>query len=631
VATNWIIGTAGHIDHGKTSLVKALTGEDTDRLKEEKERGISIVLGFAQLQLPDGTRAGVVDVPGHERFVRTMLAGAHGMDLVLFTVAADDGVMPQTEEHLDILHLLGVTRGIFVVTKTDLVSEARTATVIAAIRDLASGTTLRGSPVLPFSSVTGAGLAELVDRIGTMLREGVKPRPQGRFRLPVDRAFASPGHGQIITGTAVAGEVRRGDTVRCLPGGGTWRVRGIEVHSETVDAGAWGQRLALNLAGSGRDLVERGDVICDTQITLTSERVDARFEIRPGARALKNHQRVRLHLGTAERLGKVVVSGSYGQVTVSPPVLALRGDRFILRDETAVRTIAGGVVLQPAAPRRSPADARVQRTLGILDTGDEVAVAGIFIDESGDFALPLTAIAERLNREPAEVRARLEGAPGLRAMTVDGDLLYARDGSYRQTCESLLSAVKAWHAAHPLMQGLDSEEARASLPTPVPVKMFRLLVQDLVDARSLVREGNLLRLAAHRVQLPPADAALVERIKGRLAESPLAPPDLKQLESGLGLDRRRLMELLRILERQHAIVFVAPDLCFAADVVDRLREDLGQYLDKSGTITAAEFRDRYKTSRKFAIPILEFFDRTGLTVRTGESRRLKQGRATETR
>jgi selenocysteine-specific elongation factor len=307
----FIIGTAGHIDHGKTSLVKALTGQDTDRLKEEKERGISIELGFAHLDLPDGTRAGVVDVPGHERFIRTMLAGAHGMDLVLFTVAADDGVMPQTVEHLDILHLLGVRRAIFVITKADLATTARVAEVEAAIGRLAAGTSLKGSPVVRFSSTTGEGLERLRMEIARALQPVDTDSSPGYFRLPIDRVFILQGHGLVVTGTALQGEVRVGDRVRCLPGSQLLRVRSLQVHGQSVSTATWGQRVALNLSSQERPSLERGHVICDERLTLTSGRFDASLEVRPTADAIKNHQRVRIHIGTAERLGKLVVLGSH--------------------------------------------------------------------------------------------------------------------------------------------------------------------------------------------------------------------------------------------------------------------------------------------------------------------------------
>ncbi|HEX2386020.1 MAG TPA: selenocysteine-specific translation elongation factor, partial [Candidatus Binatia bacterium] len=370
----YIIGTAGHIDHGKTSLIKALTGEDTDRLKEEKERGISIDLGFAHLDLPDGTQAGIVDVPGHERFIRNMLAGAHGIDLVLFTVAADDGVMPQTEEHLDIVHLLGVRQAIFIITKADLVSPARIGDVEEEIKILTLGTALENSAMLPFSAVTGQGLAEIRDEIIARLREVGRAAPKGYFRLPVDRAFILQGHGVVVTGTAQSGTIKPGDHVRALPGEQNFRVRSLQVHNHAVDAAGWGQRVALNLAGLEKAAIERGHVVCDEKLTMTTDRFDARLEIRPAAaKGVKSHQRVRIHLGTAERLGKLIVLGAketvapkesaFCQITLSEPLLALRGDRFIVRDETARRTLGGGVVVHPWAPRHKRGEADLEKRL----------------------------------------------------------------------------------------------------------------------------------------------------------------------------------------------------------------------------------------------------------------------------
>src|ERR1043166_7484454 len=361
----YIIGTAGQIDRGKAGLIKALTGEDTDRLKEEKERGISIDLGFAHFDLPDGTQAGIVDVPGHERFIRNTLAGAHGIDLVLFTVAADDGVMPQTEEHLDIVHLLGVKQAIFVVTKADLVSPARIRDVEEEIGILTFGTALENSPMIPFSAVTGEGLAHVREEIIRRLQQVGRTAPKGYFRLPVDRAFILQGHGVVVTGTAQSGSVKTGDHLRALPGNQTFRVRSIQVHNRAMEAAGWGQRVALNLAGLEKAAVERGHVICHEKLTRTTERFDAWLEVRPAAvKGIKNHQRVRIHfgnherarihLGPAERLEKLILLGSknklepkesgFCQIVLSEPLLALRGDRFIGPDEPGRRPPRAGRV-----------------------------------------------------------------------------------------------------------------------------------------------------------------------------------------------------------------------------------------------------------------------------------------------
>src|SRR5882724_9566243 len=434
----YIIGTAGHIDHGKTSLIKALTGQDTDRLKEEKERGISIDLGFAHFDLPDGTQAGVVDVPGHERFIKNMLAGAHGIDLVLFTVAADDGVMPQTEEHLDIVHLLGVRMAIFAITKADLVSPERIQEVEEEIKILTLGTVLEDSPIVPVSSVTGQGLTELKDLLSRTLKSTDKSVPSGYFRLPVDRAFVMQGHGVVVTGTALSGEIKTGDHVRCLPGGELFRVRSLQVHGRSMDTGGWGQRVALNLSGPERASIERGHVICHEKLTLTSDRFDAFLEVRPAAaKGIKNHQRVRIHLGTAERLGKIVVLGNtekiepkqsaYCQVMLNEPLLVLRGDHFIVRDETARRTLAGGLVINPWAKRHKRSDRELSNRLEALHHGDIATLTQAFIDGSELFAAPIDAIHQFLNIREEQMRDAIDTMKPLRVLNAEGEKVYTTE------------------------------------------------------------------------------------------------------------------------------------------------------------------------------------------------------------
>ena len=306
--THAIVGTAGHIDHGKTALIRALTGQETDRLKEEQERGISIDLGFAYFTLPDGTRTGIIDVPGHERFIRNMLAGAHGIDLVLFTVAADDGVMPQSEEHLDILHLLGVSRGIFVITKADLADEKRLTEVREEVELLASGTVLEGSPTIVVSSLTGSGFDDLRREMIRQLEGFQARRATGLFRLPLDRVFIIKGHGTVVTGTAMGAATRVGQKLRVLPADEEVRVRSIQVHGETVESAGLCQRVALNLTGAEKVELKRGDLLADERLNFSTTRLDAQLEIRPAAkRAVKNNQRVRFYLGTAETLARTIV------------------------------------------------------------------------------------------------------------------------------------------------------------------------------------------------------------------------------------------------------------------------------------------------------------------------------------
>jgi selenocysteine-specific elongation factor len=630
----YIIGTAGHIDHGKTSLIKALTGQDTDRLKEEKERGISIDLGFAHLDLPDGTQAGVVDVPGHERFIRNMLAGAHGIDLVLFTVAADDGVMPQTEEHLDIVHLLGVKMAIFVITKADLVPAARITDVEEEIKILTLGTLLEDSPVVAVSSASGQGLAELTELIVQTLKNCDKPAPPGYFRLPVDRAFVLQGHGVVVTGTALAGQVKTGDHVRCLPGDQLFRVRSVQVHGRSVASAGWGQRVALNLTGSERADIARGHVICHEKLNVTSDRFDAFLEIRPAAaKGIKNHQRARFHLGTAERLAKVILLGekekveakqsAYCQISLSEPLLALRTDHFILRDETGQRTLAGGVIINPWAKRHKKSERDLQSRLQTLHHGGITQLAEAFIEESQSFALSLQAIHHFLNVSEEDASAILQRMTTLRGINAEGERVYTTQAKWLRLRESVLKALKDFHGRQPLVPGMDMEQLRSKLPFELSPKIFRVVVETLTGEKAIAKEENFLRLWEHRIQLGGQDKSLMEKIKRILGEQPMAPPDLKDIEKQLGIGRNKLTEIIRLMERDGSVVRVSTDLYFLANCVDRVKAMLHQNLIEKGEITAAGFRDLLGSSRKYTIALLEYFDREGTTVRVGDIRRLK--------
>lgn len=631
----FIIGTAGHIDHGKTALVKALTGQDTDRLKEEKERGISIDLGFAHFDLPDGTRAGVVDVPGHERFIRNMLAGAHGIDLVLFIVAADDGVMPQTEEHLDIVHLLGVRRGIVVLTKVDLVAEQRRREVEDEIRVLTAGTALEGAPVIAVSAVTGEGVEDLRMAIVRSLRDQ-PPRPAaGRFRLPVDRVFLMPGHGVVVTGTALAGTVRVGDRVRCLPGGQLLRVRSIQVHNDAVDAAESGQRVALNLSTIEKITIERGDVICQEDITMISDRLDAHVEtvrLKADTTYLKNHQRVRVHIGTAERLGKLVLLGSqqlrskesgYCQIALTEPVLALRGDRFIIRDETAQRTLGGGQVINPWAQTHRRNESRLLEKLALLHAPDRAAALAVFLSDSDGLATPIGPLSQFADLPDAETHALLQRAGGIQMLELDEAHVYTTVAKWDEVKERLLNALREFHAGHPLAPGMEMEQVRDLLPGAIAPRVFRAVVDRLAGEQALVRDGGALRLPTHSVKLKSDEQLLADRIAAMLGKTPLTPPDVKQLEADTRVARAKLTEVLRVMEREKTVVRASPELYFLRDAVDRVKATLKQRMPPRGEVAPGTFRDLFDTSRKYAIPLLELLDREGVTVRIGDTRRMR--------
>ncbi|HEY6418349.1 MAG TPA: selenocysteine-specific translation elongation factor [Candidatus Binataceae bacterium] len=631
-----IVGTAGHIDHGKTALIKALTGQDTDRLKEEKERGISIDLGFAYFTLPDGTRAGVVDVPGHERFIRNMLAGAHGIDLVLFTVAADDGVMPQSEEHLDILHLLGTRRGIFLITKADLADAKRLGEVREEIELLADGSSLEGAPIIAVSSITGLGLDELRAEMVRQLDGFQARRATGIFRLPLDRAFVIKGHGTVVTGTAMGAEVRVGQKLRVLPGGHEVRVRSIQVHSEPVERAGLCQRVALNLTGAEKVALERGNVLADERLDIATTRFDARIEIRPAAkRPLKNNMRVRLFIGTAESMARAIVLDEAGaiapksaglvQLVSEEPVVALSGDRFVIRDETNVRTLGGGVVLNPLGRRiRKPLDA-YRKNLEALAAASGPEAIEALLNLQENLALTATQIAILLNAPAAETDAALKDARFVKLSLGEDEGFTTRD-KWEELKRFALSALANHHKTEPLSPGLEMEALRSRLPYEVSARSFRALVDRLCREAEIVREESTLRLKAHRVQLGGDAGALGTRVEQLLADAQFQPPELKQLAEALELpasELARLRTVLGALEREGRVAKIATDLYFSAAALDAARARLIDHLKTTPEISAATYRDLLGASRKFAIALLDYFDHSGVTTRVGDVRRLR--------
>jgi selenocysteine-specific elongation factor len=649
-----IVGTAGHIDHGKTSLVRALTGCDTDRLPEEKARGISIELGFAALQLPDGTRVGVVDVPGHERFVRTMLAGAHGMDLVLLTIAADDGMMPQTIEHLDIVRLLGVQDLVVVLTKCDIASGARVRDVQSAIAALLGTTPFAGAPIVPVSTVTGAGIADVRAHIDRILASGVtrdefdwhagayvEEHTRGDlhqdqfFRLPVDRVFTVSGHGTVVTGTARGGGVRAGDTVRILPSGQLARVRKIEVHGETTVVASHGQRVALNLTGADLSSVQRGCTIADPRVTKTTRQFDATLDVCHSVeRGIRHQQRVRVHVGTAECFGRIALVGgstvsagasAYCRIALTGPAVLMRGDRYVIRDETARQTIGGGVVLHPWPTARLRRDEDGLRRMTAFETRSPTEAAAAFVADQEGAPVSLEDMAEFLNRHPAAVRSIAAHTPGLQHLGDDDRSLFVTAENFARLAQQATGMLADFHSRHPLEAGCDIEAVRVGVAPAIEPKTFRVLVQALADSRVLIRDGSRLRLPGHAVVLDEADRDIASHVIGAIRGTPLSPPTLDQLQQVTGIRTSRLGDVLRVLERQQVVVKVGGAFYFLRETIERAREEIVASADAAGTITAATVRNRLGTTRKYTIPLLEYFDRTGLTVRIGDVHRLRQG------
>ncbi len=438
----------------------------------------------------------------------------------------------------------------------------------------------------------------------------------------------------VVTGTGLSGEVKVGEQVRCLPGNHMFRVRSLQVHGKSVDSAGWGQRVAMNLTGPDRAEIARGHVICHEKIHLVTDRFDAHLEVRPGARkGLKNHQRVRVHLGAAERLGKIVILGAaekiepkesaFCQITISEPLLALRSDHFILRDETARRTLAGGIVINPWANRHRRGESQLQNRLDALLQGDTAALTEAYIESSAAFALPIDAIYQFLNVREEQIGDAIEKMKHLRVLSAEGERLYTTQEKWQRVKEQLLGLLKTFHAGHPLVPGMDMEELRGKLHYALSPKIFRVVTDTLINEKLIAREENLLRLAGHRVQLGGQEKTLMDKIKNLLGEQPLAPPDLKEIEKQAGVPRNRINEVIRLLEREGAVVRITTDMYFLASSIEQLRQTLRNYLTDKGEMTAASFRDLIGSSRKYTIPLLEFFDRDGLTIRIGDIRRLK--------
>ncbi|MBU6281384.1 selenocysteine-specific translation elongation factor [bacterium] len=631
-----VIGTAGHVDHGKTALVRRLTGQDTDRLPEEQERGISIDLGFAHLEL-DGRRHGVVDVPGHERFVRNMLAGAHGIDLVLLVVAADDGVMPQTEEHLDIVHLLGVRDAVFVLSKCDLVDEARRREVREEVAILAAGTVFEQAPVVEVSNATGAGIDELRDVLAARIRTLPPRESRGLFRMPIDRAFALRGHGLVVTGTAIAGEIAEGDPVAVRPGDVDTRARTVQVHGERVARAGAGERVAVNLPGLEREQAGRGQVLVDPRLDFTTDRFDCWFETRGGAKnVVRSFDHVRVYAGTAEVPGRIVVLGgareigarerAFCQVALDDQVVVAHGDRFIVRAGAASRTSGGGVVLHPFARRHRAGESNLEDGLVALRDGALPARVHAFLELLHEFAAPTDYLAQGLSRTPAEIRAAgLDAADVVPLPSRSDPQAWTTRAKWKHLAALVVEVLEGFHAAHPLEAGMDLESTRSRLRVALPPKLFRPVV-DLLSAQSrVIREESLLRLPTHSVRLEDDDAALAERMHRAIAGAGTTPPDLKQLEAMLGVPQGRLLALAAILQKEKRVVRVAPDLFYDVPAFESAKAALLDQLASRPEITVAEYRSLISASRKYALALLDLFDREALTIRVGDARRLRRG------
>ncbi|MCL4499923.1 MAG: selenocysteine-specific translation elongation factor [Chloroflexi bacterium] len=624
-------GTAGHIDHGKTLLVKALTGIDTDRLAEEKKRGISIELGFAYLDLYSGQRLAVIDVPGHEKFVRNMLAGASGIDLVMLVVAADDGIMPQTREHLAIVDLLGITDGVIAITKADLVEGDWLAMVEEDVRRLLKGTALAGALIIPVSAKTGKGLDDLrftLDEIVARLKER---RDDAPVRLPVDRIFSMSGAGTVVTGTLWSGEIKPDQAVVVQPSGRQARVRSVQVHGSKVGTAVPGQRVALNLVGLSKDDVERGDVVTSPGFLSPSYMVDVHFKLLKGFKELKDRTRLRVHHGTKEVLGRIVFfdreilkpgDSAFAQLRLEEPIIPRYGDRLVMRSYSPIETIGGGTIIDshPIKHRRSE-KGLFERLQTLLD-GDASRLIKLALYGAG-----LVGIFELIAKtELAESTVRAT----INELVESGEITLVKlDKEYAVLTEEVvekesaaMKRVAAFHKEDPLGVGIAKQQLKAELFAKLPDKEFDFLIARLASAGRITLEGAFVADPSAKVALGAEDEALLSKIEAVLKERGVAPPDVEELGVEFKLPEKRLVGLLEHLTRSKRAVRISHEFFFACEVVAEAERLLKEHF-AGKEISVSEFRQLLGTSRKYALPLLNYFDTIGMTKRQGEARVLR--------
>ena len=653
-----IVGTAGHIDHGKSTLVEALTGTHPDRLEEEKRRGITIDLGFAFLEA-GGVQFGFVDVPGHERFVRNMLAGVGGIDLVLLVVAADESVMPQTREHFDICRLLGIPRGLVALTKSDAADADTLGLARIETEELVRGSFLEGAPIVPVSARTGAGLDELKQAL-VRVAESAPPRDtEGSFRLPVDRSFAIKGFGTVVTGTLVSGTLRVEDEAEILPAtagsteGARVRVRGLQSGGRKIEVAHAGQRTAVNLAGVDHGDVARGMTLVPPGRFTAASRFQARVELLASARAMPRRFRAHLFQGSAETVAVVRIldpaggaSGGaagaaanmvkderailpgesrFAELRTATPVLVLPGDRFVLRRFSPVVTMGGGVVLDIVPTRRRRDAAALRARLEILESGDAPKILEALLADA-----PRGASAEQLARRTGWSRAEVRAAAETLVRAGKARLLAAASGeaealapaaAYAAALEKIGAAVEEFHRANPLVEGISREELRIGLARLAGPAMYRAALAELAAAGKVVLAGDVVKRAGREISLAPEEARAKEQIERAFSDAGLTVPSMKEVLEKVPVEAARAQKIVQMLQREGVLVRVTMELVFHRTALERVRQILAEYKAKSGArIGVPAFKELTGITRKYAIPLLEYLDRERVTRRDGDVR-----------
>ncbi len=630
----YILGTAGHIDHGKTSLVKALTGIDTDRLKEEKERGITIELGFAHLALPGGKVLGIVDVPGHEKFVKNMVAGATGIDLVALVIAADEGVMPQTREHLEICQLLKIRHGIVVLTKIDMVDEEWLELVREDVREYLSETFLASAPIVEVSAITGQGIDNLVQVLDKVFQKLPEKEAGHIFRLPIDRVFTMRGFGTVITGTTVSGQIRIGDEVTLYPQGIESKIRGIQVYNRDVSEVHAGLRTAVNLQGVEKAAIERGNVLASKDSLKTTHMIEVHLELLSSApRKVKNRSKVRFHTGTSEIISTAVLldrdellpgQTCYAQIRLEEPTAVLRNDHYVIRSYSPVQTIGGGEILNALPVKRKRFSETALAELKSLHTGDLSQVIEVFVSSARFSGVRQDDLPFLTNTS----RKKLDGT--LQALlSKKRAIQYDREGGLlihsnflQKARNEILETIARYHTDYPLKLGLPKEELRSRTEGARNPKLFNYLMSQLSGEEAVVVEKDIVRLKEHRVTLAEDQEKTRQALEKLYLESGLQPPYFKEIKDKYA--GKTASEVIDVMVKEGVLIKVKEDLFFHREVLDGLQERLVDFLKANGEMTTQQFKDITGTSRKYTIPLIEHFDRAQLTVRVGDNRVLRK-------
>ena len=636
-----VMGTAGHIDHGKTSLVRALTGVDLDRLAEEKRRGITIELGFVSLELSDSRRIGVVDVPGHERFIKTMVAGAQGIDFVMLVVAADEGVMPQTVEHFDICKLLGVRKGLVALTKCDKADDETIALATEEIREMVAGSFLEGAPIVPCSSVTGEGIEKLREVIAQVADELVPRSSEGIFRMPVDRSFSVKGFGTVITGTVTSGKVSRGDEVEILPGKARTTVRDLEAHGEKVETAGAGQRLAINLSGIDRKEINRGQWVTEAGRIGLTRTIDTWVFVLPTHRAPIEHSReTGFHAGTAFVIAELdllgadsILPGHEGaaRLHLKEPLPLIAGDRFVLRSYARKTTVAGGEIIDPMPKSRTEHRGRKGRKAAAdfikqIVNGNMTERVEKLIEASGFSGVSRSQLLLRVRVMSSETDSIIEKLAKAGALICAGnsDLLITIE-NFKALSEGLKETLTQYHKSNPLEIGPSRAAFSGMRRRRIPDEIYGSALSALVDSGEVVFEGDKLRLKSHKPSASGVDRKALDSVEQLLKNAGKTPPTVAEISQKLGRDKKDTSALLKHMMETGLVCKVSDELYFHRAAIEEIKNKLITFLTQHDGIEPTGFKDMVGVSRKYAIPLLEYFDRERITMRVENRRVLRQG------